>query len=56
MKKIYQRPETELVATLVQNIMGISGEVDGKPEIPYGGDDPGVPAETNKTSLWDEEE
>lgn len=58
MKKIYQRPDTEIVATKMERFLGISGEVDGNPQIPYGGDDDPtnpVPAESKSFSLWDEE-
>ena len=38
--------------------VGPGGEVDGNPQIPYGGDDDPtnpVPAESKSFSLWDEE-
>ena len=56
MKKIYQSPDTDIVATKMERFLGISGETGEDPIIHYGGDDPGVPAEAKRNSLWDEEE
>ncbi len=57
MKKTYIQPEIEVsLAALKFSILGVSGSVDGNPEISDGGEDTGgLSGDVNMHSLWDEE-
>lgn len=60
MKKIaYQTPEVKVKALLMEDLLKVSGEIDGNPEIGWGGTGDGMEGDAKEDglkshSVWDD--